>query len=892
MQLAENLFVEVQGAGTSRPGSRYVAPVRYHDKKTYLIDFRFSTEQAYELEFGEGYVRFYRNRGALLEAAKAITGATQANPVVVTVAGHGWSNGQDVEITAVAGMTELNGRRFRLSAVAANTFALQDQFGNNIDGTAFGAYASGGVAARVYTLATPYLEADLAALRYTQSNDVLYLTHVNYVPRKLIRLGATSWSLEQLDFLDGPYLAQNPGQATLAPAATSGAGVAVTCATSKAITGCANNGAGLIRVTSAGHGWLTNERVNISGVTGTVEANGNWTVIRVNANTYDLRGSAFVNAYAAGGAAIPIIFAASDLGRLVRIKHGATWGYGKIVSFVSVVSVTVDVLSNFGATTAQAAWRLGLYSQTYGYPAACTIYEDRLALLGCPLQPTRGDLSKTGDYENFAPTAVDGTVADDNAIAFALNSGDANAIRWAKDDEKGLLIGTVGGEWLVRSSTLGEALTPSTVKALRATAYGSADLQPVRAGKDVIFTQRGKRKSRNLNYSFEDDGFRAGDVTLLSEHVSRFGLGQAAYQAEPNSIVWHVRGDGQIATTTYSRDQEAIGWCRQVLGGTSDKYGRKFAEVKSVSCIPGPDEVGFDDPWVIVHRYINGRDVQYVEWVTPAWADGDDQQTACFVDSSLVFDGAVAATLAPGAGADVKGAADVVFAAGSAVFAAGDVGRKIVRRYFDWSFRDKDGNRGRYASAIARITAVDSANAVRATILKPFPDLDPIAAGGWRLTVRQVTGLWHLEGQSVQINAEGGAHPDRVVANGAVAFDRDVSYAVVGLGYFSDAQLLRLEAGGADGTAQGKLKRINEVTIRFHATLGAKVGPDFDTLSALPFRRGSDAMDEPPPLQSGDFRIKWEGGYRTEGRICIRRDQPLPMSFQAIMPQVVTSDKG
>ena len=896
LQFVENAIAEVQGGAARRPGSRFAAPVKDHAKATYLAPFVYATEAAYILEFGEGYVRFYRDHAPLLEAAKTISGATQANPVVLTINAHGYSNGQDFEVSGVGGMTQLNGRRFRAANVTANSVELNDQFGGTIDGTGYSAYASGGSARRVYTIATPYLEADLPAVKYVQSNDVLYLAHANYVPRKLIRLGALQWSLEQLDFIDGPYLPQNRSQATLAPSATSGAGITISSATSKAITNCANNGAGRIRVTSANHGWQTNDRVRIAGVTGTTEANGDWSVIRINASTYDLLGSSFVNAYVSGGTATPLIFAATDLGRLVRIKHGATWGYAKIVGFTSETSVTADVLSNFGAVTAQTAWRLGLYSQTYGYPNAVNIFEDRLALGGVPITPTRWDYSVSGDYENFAPTATDGTVGNDNAVSLAMNSGDANVIRWGKDDEKGHLSGTIGGEWLIRANTLGEALTPSNPKATRPATYGSADRQPVRAGKDVVYIMRGKRKLRNLSYVFEDDGFRAGDVTLLSEHMSRSGLEQLAFQSEPNSVIWATRGDGQLLSVTYSRDQEAIGWSRHLYGGVSDSRGRKFAECKSVACIPAhggaQGELGFDEPWVIVRRHINGRSVQYVEWHPPAWEKGDDQHKAYYVDSGLQFDGAQAVTLQPGANAVTKGATSVPFDAGAALFVAGDVGRRIHYRWFDWSHRDKYGNRGRYRSAIARITQFNSATQVLAAIEAAFPDTDQIAAGAWRMTATVISGLWHLEGQSVQILADGAAHPDKVVAMGQVTLDRPASFASIGLGYVMDLLTLRLEAGAGEGTAQGKPKKIHDVTLRLYETLGAKYGPDFDHLSPLQFRTASDPMDQAPPIRSGDFKVLWEGGYDSEGRIALRQDQPFPFTLLALMPNVVTNDRG
>jgi hypothetical protein len=73
---------------------------------------------------------------------------------------------------------------------------------------------------------------------------------------------------------------------------------------SKAITGAANNGSGLIRITAVAHTFRNEDRVTITGVGGTVEANAaNWRVAFVSANTFDLKSSTFTNAYTSGGTA-------------------------------------------------------------------------------------------------------------------------------------------------------------------------------------------------------------------------------------------------------------------------------------------------------------------------------------------------------------------------------------------------------------------------------------------------------------------------------------------------------------------------------------------------------------------------------------------------------------
>jgi hypothetical protein len=154
-----------------------------------------------------------------------------------------------------------------------------------------------------------------------------------------------------------------------------------------------------------------------------------------------------------------------------------------------------------------------------------------------------------------------------------------------------------------------------------------------------------------------------------------------------------------------------------------------------------------------------------------------------------------------------------------------------------------------------------------------------------------ISGLSYLEGQTVQVLADGAAHPDRVVTSGAITLQLSASKVQVGLGYVSTLQTNRINAGAADGTAQGKTKRINKMVLRFYNTLGAKAGPDENNLDELNFRTGSDLMDQPPPLFTGDKLMEWPSGYDFDGYIMVRQEQPLPMTVVAIMPQLHTFDR-
>lgn len=154
-----------------------------------------------------------------------------------------------------------------------------------------------------------------------------------------------------------------------------------------------------------------------------------------------------------------------------------------------------------------------------------------------------------------------------------------------------------------------------------------------------------------------------------------------------------------------------------------------------------------------------------------------------------------------------------------------------------------------------------------------------------------LSGLDHLEGQTVSIIADGSAHADKTVASGAVTLDRSASDVHIGLSYTSRLQTMRIDAGGTEGTSQGKTKRIRDVTLRLYRSVGAKVGPEEATLDIIPFRSSAAAMDTAVPLFTGDKDIEFDGDYDTDGFIVVEQSQPLPMTLLAIYPRLQTFDR-
>jgi len=227
----ENFIVAPFGGIDRRPGSVWVAPAKFPDKKARLIPFQFSTIQSYVVEMGEGYMRFYRDNGAITETSVTITDATQANPINLEVVGHGYSVDDEIIIQNVVGMTQLNNQRFRIkTVVGANDVELKDLDGVDVDSTGFSAYISGGDSNKVVEITgLPILESQLFDIQFSQTADILYLVHQDLPTQKLIRMSDVDWSLSEVAFTGGPFQPDNLiTTLTMTPSATTGAGITVT----------------------------------------------------------------------------------------------------------------------------------------------------------------------------------------------------------------------------------------------------------------------------------------------------------------------------------------------------------------------------------------------------------------------------------------------------------------------------------------------------------------------------------------------------------------------------------------------------------------------------------------------------------------------------------------
>jgi hypothetical protein len=849
-----NFLIHPQGGVYRRGGTEYIAGVKTNSKKVRLVPFEFSISQAYVLEFGENYIRFYANQG------QVVSGSPSAA----------------VEVT------------------------------------------------------TTYSESELFDLQFAQSADILYITHPDHAPAQLTRTAATTFTLADTVFEDGPWLDENIETTTLTPSGTTGS----VNITASATTGI-NNGDGfqstdvgrLVRIGHVASAWAASTSYSVGDV------------VRNNDNIYEC-----IRAGTSAGSGGPDGEGDSIVDNGVTWEYiqdgGVRWGYAEITSITSTTIAVATVKKAFGGTSAETSWRLGAW---YGgsYPGSVAFYEQRLFYAGSTDNPQTLWGSKSGDYTNFTPGSL-----DDDGVTYTIATDQVNAIRWLSPG-KVLAVGTAGGEFKVSASTNEEALTPTNVRVVRETSYGSANILPQRVGEVVLYTQRAGRKIREFVYQFETDGFVSPDLTLLAEHISQTGIVEIEYQQEPDSIVWCVLTDGSLAALTYQREQKVIGWHKHILGGTSDAAGTQSV-VESVAVIPGSED---DEVWVAVKRYVNGGVVRYVELLKEGLDPTASSEDAFFVDSGLTLDSASTISGATQADPVVLTVTSHPFSNTEYVDIRGVAGtteingrRFIVADSATNTFSlvpDKSPITASITGAtqanpvvitatshgltdgeviyIQDVAGMVEINGLTFTVANKTDDTFElsgingtgytaytsggtirhaedgtahtayISGGTVREAVTTISGLSHLEGESVDILANGAVQAAKTVSSGAITLDTRASIVHAGLGYTSQLETQRIEGGSMDGTAQGKIKRIHEVVLRIYRSLGIEVGKRDGEIDTIPFRDSSDVMDAAPALYSGDLRVDFSEGFDRKGTVYFRQQQPLPLTVLGVFAHLKTN---
>ncbi len=648
---ARNVIIRAQGGVERRPGTGFIGPVKDHTVVSRLIRFRFKTTDAYVLEFGNLYMRVIREDGHVLETAVNITGATVANPVVVTAVAHGYANGDEVYITGVVGMTEINDQRFVVADKTDDTFELTNQVtGTDINGSAFTAYSSGGTVDKVFELATPYLTADLFNIKFTQSADVMTLTHATYGARELTRTDHDAWTLTEPTF--APAQTHPTGITVTVDGADNGVtyfyrvtaladetleeSLSGTNNTSQAITGATV--ADPVVITSVAHGFVNGDEVYIESVGGMTEINDRrFTVAGKTDDTFQLEGEdgSGHTAYTSGGTA-KLTFVTTAVGTTAAdntIAWTAAAGAQKYAVYRKDENDLYGLIGETEDTTFKDSGKtpdldsspprdFNPFLSSGNFPGTVSYYEQRRVMGGSTNNPDTKYYSQTGNHSNF--TSSSPAAADDGMTA-ALNALEVNEIRHFVPGND-LLVLTSGGEWRINSGA-DTGFSIDTLKQKPQSYWGCSHLRPLTIGNTTLFAEDGSATVRSLGYSLSVDGYTGTDMTILAPHLfETYTIKDWTFGRAPDPVIYGVRTDGDATVLTFHQEQEVVAWARW------DTLG-KFESVTSIRTDHDPLN---DTIYYIVKRLINGNIVRYIEHIHRNTFT--DVRDAYFVDCGLTLD--------------------------------------------------------------------------------------------------------------------------------------------------------------------------------------------------------------------------------------------------------------
>ena len=925
----QNMVVYPHGSAARRPGTSFVAEVKTSSAYTRLVPFEFSTEQTYILEFGNEYIRFYKDSGAILEANKTITGITKANPGVVT-GSFATSSYPVVESTALY-----------TSAGTAVTTAPVTMPSNIITGdllimvlkvgstgtattptgwTLLSSRSSTGNSYIYYKISdgtennhtnVTISTAHASAITYRISNyegtpeASFAATNVNDPPSL-----TTSWSSTKNLFIAACTTRQSNNAFTAAPTGYSnlltigdpstGTTTHVRLATAVKEANAATDDPAAFTTT----GTLDNphsativvkglttdikngDTVVISGVGGMTQVNGKrFIVSNKTTTTFELKdidgnnvNTTSYTTYTSGGVfnrvyTIATPFVTADLPNL-KFAQSAD------VMYICHPSYNIHKLSRTGHTS----WFLDDVEFTAG-----------------PLQD-----------HNIELTTLTASATTGNGIT--ITASDVTGINGDlgfQTTDAGRLIHLGTGKGLAKIVTVSSTLvvvanvieTLSTTSATTdwslgawsiTTGYPSCvsfyEQRLVFAGtteqpQTLWFSKSGDYENFDENYhgTVADDD--AITYTIASNQVNAIRF----LSATRTLIVGTVGGefsvsgggtDDPVTPTNILIKKQSNHGCANIdaipVGNVTLFLQRAKRKIRELAY--NFDVDGYVAPdMTILAEHISETGINEMSYQQEPnqiiWCVRQDGQ---LVGLTYQREQQVVAWHR-----HIFGGA---FSTGNAVCETVATIPTNDKEYQTWVIikRTINGVTRRYVEYINQFDFTETDNTT-------FNFLDSqLSYSGSSTTT--ISGLEHLEGQTVSVLANGSTHPDRTVSNGSITLARASTKVKVGLPYTSILQTMRIDAGAQNGTSQAKTKRIYNITVRLYESIGVEVGPNLSNMEAIPFRSSAALMDTAIPVYTGDKEIEFRGNYESDGFIFVRQTQPLPLTILSLYPDLTTND--
>lgn len=838
LRACRNMPVGRYGGVLNRPGLQFVYEVPGTAR---LIPFIFNQKsgETFMAVFSSDRIAFLQDGAPVVEGNVTITGITNANPAIVHAPAHGYANPDEVILSGIGGMTQLNGRNFVIGLIDADHFSI-NTVGlpeTGIDTTTYGVYSGGGVANRVYKIAHGYPGASLDLIQYAQTGDVLTLVHPDVAPAELQRISALSWQLVTIVFRSS----------LTAPTWVSASGGAAPAA-------------------------------NQYFIATAVAANGDETEVDF-ANTISMTGVTLSPANP-GILTINTVAGAVSYRFYKRISTSGIYGF---IGSVTSAGATA-VFNDYGITPdyLDAAPVVGpLYNVgANDYPSTVGFIQQRRVFANSINNPTTIWMSKSGSFSNFSYHNV-GAQPDDDPITFIPANEQVNSIEHVLELRQMLTL-TSGAELAVQGNSSG-TVTPTAVNPQAQSYFGSGILKPITFGDVCLFQQARGWFVRDLGYAFEVNGYRGNDITIFSSHLFEgFTLQNWSYQQIPNSIIWIARSDGKFLGLTYVREQQILAWHR---------HDTENGSVLDVATIPENPE---DSSYFLVQRVINGSTRYYVERMANFyWGNVTDLP---LMDSWLKFTAEVSdftnfiSIIFGGTTWDYDETLTMNFSTAYAK-SLGDqiwVTSPSTGQQIRFTITAVLGG-GHYSVRSNRIVPVDC-RGVALRFVAPIQTVKNL----WTLEGQTVSVF--ADGFVVGSPHNSQIETQYTVTNGQIVLDKPYSEIFVGIPITYDIETLDMDTAAGDSIQDTK-KHISRVAAFVTKTRGVFAGrrnPDTDPLNTsgdylygLMEKKPEilDTYDDTWPLETKPIYINIESNWNRNGRIFIRQVDPVPMQIVSIVPE-------
>jgi len=850
LKTCRNAIVRKHGGIDNRPGSIVVGEQRYGSAyKTRLIPFRKSRSVQCLMEIGNGYMRIVRNGGYVTESAKVITGATNANPCVITCAAHGYSNGESVYISGVVGMTEVNNRIFKIAASTTNTFALTDAIGTNINSASYASYISGGTVARIYTLGAPWAEGDLPDISSVQDNDVVTLCHLSHMPRDVTRYADSSWTISPFDNHQGPFHDVNSDTTKTIYASGATGSVTLTANFSLFTASMVGELFYLEQMPGASNTpkWEVGQSIAAVG-----------TLINSGAHYYHSATTGTT------GTVKPTIQDGSEYDGTTGVKWNylhSGFGVALITSIIDAQNAVATVVTHLpivvGAPNATHIWAVSAWGVTNGYPRCATYHDGRLIFAGTKAKPQTCWASATNARTFFGKS---NPLLDDEAMTFDIASDQTSPIkRMVKS--KDFIVMTEGEEITIKGREDSLLATQTPIRKIQSR-VGVGGPPPVVVDDLFLFVDGKSDTIRSFGYRFENDSYVPSNLSPRSWHLLKGKTVSAMAWQGDMAVLWVVLDDGSLVGLTFNPENQVIGWHRHDTDG--------FYE--DVACI---EEDGRDVVYASVRRLAGGAYRRFLECFVSRDLPADPRDMI-FLDATRSFDGrnAGSTTLTLSGGSSWDHPETLTLTASASLFKASDLGDAI---HF-WS-----------GDSCLKLAIIDYTSATQVSV-QPNHTV-PVthrssARTDWEFARRVLSGLEHLEGASVGILADGHVIPSQTVSGGSVTLAAPAAVVHVGRPYVTDIESLDISTLQVRGDLASRQVNVTELLVHVQDTRGLKIGTKESDLQEYVADPDAPIQDAPAALVSGKINMIAQAGWSMGKRVFIRQDQPLPLSLMGFFADV------